>query len=189
MLFEKIELEKDEVVLKVIRKHWFVIVSALFSTFTLVFIPVILLFAVVLFPGLIPATFNIESHLSMVGYGVSMWLLFSVLTGFMTWTHYYLDLWIVTDRRIIVIDQVHFFNRKVSSFRLERLQDIKVTVNGVLPTFLNFGTIEAVTASSSESNFTSPGFPDPRGIQSLIQKATDSRLEKIYNSTGRIIQE
>lgn len=189
MLFEKIELEADEEVLKVVRKHWFVIVSALFSTFTLVFIPVLVLFAVIIFPELIPVEFNIESHLSLVGYGISMWLLFSILTGFMTWTHYYLDLWIITDRRIIVIDQIHFFNRKVSSFRLERLQDIKVTVNGVLPTFLNFGTIQAETAGSSESNFMTAGLPDPRGIQSLIQKSMDSRLEKIHNSTGRIIQE
>lgn len=189
MLFEKIELEADEVVLKVIRKHWFVIVSALFSAFTLIFIPVIILFAVIIFPDIIPAEFNFETHLSFVGYGISMWLLFSLLAGFMTWTHYYLDLWIVTDRRIIVIDQIHFFNRKVSSFRLERLQDIKVTVNGILPTFLNFGTIQADTAGSSNSHFMTAGLPDPRGIQSLIQKAMDARLEKVHSSTGQIIQE
>ena len=105
----------------------------------------------------------------------------------MTWTHYYLDLWIITDRRIIVVDQVHFFNRKVSSFRLERLQDIKVSINGIIPTFLNFGTILAQTASDAESNFMSNGLPDPRGLQSTIQKATDARLQTLSGTVNHVV--
>ena len=31
MLYEKIELEPNETVLKVVRKHWFIIVSELFG--------------------------------------------------------------------------------------------------------------------------------------------------------------
>ncbi len=105
----------------------------------------------------------------------------------MVWTHYYLDLWIITDRRIIVIDQIHFFNRKVSSFRLERLQDIKVAVNGVLATFLNYGTIRAQTASAAESNFMTGGLPEPRELQSLIQKATDERLKSLHGAAAQVI--
>ncbi len=103
----------------------------------------------------------------------------TTLATISVWTHYYLDLWVITDRRIIVIDQIHFFNRKVSSFRLERLQDIKVRISGILPTLLNYGTIRAQTASAAESNFTSPALPDPRGLQALIQGAMDERLKKL----------
>ena len=71
-------------------------------------------------------------------FGLSVWILFSIMTGFAIWTHYYLDLWIVTDRRIISVDQIHFFNRNVAIFRLERLQDIEYKIKGILPTFLNF---------------------------------------------------
>ena len=95
------------------------------------------------------------------------------------WTQYYLDLWILTDRRIIVIDQVYFFNRKVSNFRLERLQDINVSISGLIPTLLDYGTIRAQTASESESNFESKYLPDPRGLQSQIQQAMDARLNKL----------
>ena len=115
---------------------------------------------------------------------LASWSLLVLMLGFMAWTHYYLDLWIITDRRIITIDQVHFFNRKVSSFRLERLQDIKVSINGIIPTFLNFGTLRAQTASALESNFMSSGLPDPREIQATIQRATDARLEALQ---GRLI--
>jgi hypothetical protein len=104
------------------------------------------------------------------------------MIGFTTWTHYYLDLWIITDRRIILVDQIHFFNRRVSIFRLERLQDIEFEITGIIPTILNFGTVKAQTASSFESNFKTSGLPDPRGIQSIIQKATDNRLALLHNN-------
>jgi hypothetical protein len=102
------------------------------------------------------------------------------MAAFSTWTHYYLDLWIITDRRIIVVDQIHFFNRNVSMFRLERLQDIEFKINGVIPTLLNFGTVQAQTAGAHESNFKTTGLPDPRGLQALIQKAMDDRLKELY---------
>jgi Bacterial PH domain len=189
MLFEKIELEPSETVLKVVRKHWFVIVAELFGSFFLILAPLFLLLALVLFPQIIPFEFHLETHLPYVTFGVALWLLFSLLTGFMTWTHYYLDLWVITDRRIIVIDQIRFFNRKVSSFRLERLQDIKVSITGILPTFLNFGTMRAQTASAAESNFMSTGLPDPRGLQSIIQKAMDARLEALQGLPPVVISD
>ncbi len=181
MLFEKIELENEEHIISTIRKHWFIIFSDLFGTFTMVLAPIFVIFLLAVFPQIIPESLHLQSHLPLIAFVISIWLLFSLLAGFMVWTHYYLDLWIVTDHRIIVIDQVRFFNRKVSSFRLERLQDTKVVVDGVIPTFLNFGTLHAHTAGTGEENFTINGLPDPRGIQATIQKATDARLRSLSN--------
>lgn len=182
-LLEKIELEQDERVILTVRKHWFVIFSELIGTFLMVLVP---LFAIIIlaFTPHVPAALSLLfSHFSLAAYALAIWILFSLLTGFMIWTHYYLDLWLITDRRIIVIDQVRFFNRKVSSFRLERLQDVKASVSGILATLLNFGTLHAHTAGNTEENFTSTGMPDPRGLQAAIQKATDERLRQIGGST------
>jgi hypothetical protein len=176
MLFEKIELEPNEQVLRVVRKHWFVIVAELFGGIVFGLMPVFIIIVMLLIPNL---PINLVEYTTYLIYGLSGWLLITTLGLFMTWTHYYLDLWIITDRRIIVIDQIHFFNRKVSIFRLERLQDIKVSINGVLATFLNFGTLRAQTASAAESNFMTTGLPDPRELQSLIQKAMDERLKEL----------
>jgi Bacterial PH domain len=187
MLFEKIELEPNEAVLKVVRRHWFVITAELFGTLFFATLPLFLGLLVALIPNLLPASFHFETHLPIILYGISLWLLFTMMMSFMIWTHYYLDLWIITDRRIIVIDQIQFFNRKVSSFRLERLQDIKVSVNGIIPTFLNFGTLRAQTASAAESNFMTTGLPEPRELQSLIQKATDMRLESLHGAATQAI--
>jgi len=181
MLYEKIQLEPNENVLKVVRKHWFIIVAELFGIFLMLLAPFFIIFLLMIIPAEMTLfDFKLEDKIPMIIYGFSLWSLFSLMTGFMIWTHYYLDLWIITDRRIIVVDQVHFFNRKVSSFRLERLQDIKFSVVGLLATFLNFGTIRAQTASAAESNFKTTGLPDPRSLQATIQKAMDQRLNYLH---------
>jgi hypothetical protein len=186
-MFEKIELEEGEAILKIVRKHWFIIGAELVWITVSAISPILVLTALALMPDLLPESIHLETYLPLIIFTVSAWLLLTTLVLTMTWTHYYLDLWIITDRRIIAIDQVHFFNRKVSSFRLERLQDIKVTIDGVLATFLNFGTLHAHTAGNNEENFTTAGLPDPRELQSLIQKATDERLKSLHGAAAQVI--
>ncbi|KXJ98102.1 MAG: hypothetical protein UZ19_OD1000822 [Parcubacteria bacterium OLB19] len=185
MLYEKIELEPNEEILKVVRKHWFIIVAELFGVVIMLLLPIFILFLLIAIPkDNLPLMIELDTHLPLIIYGLIVWTLFALMAGFMIWTHYFLDLWVITDRRIIVIDQVSFFNRKVSSFRLERLQDIKFSVIGLIATFLNFGTIRAQTAGMAENSFETHGLPDPQGLLSVIQKAMDIRLRylgKLHN--------
>jgi hypothetical protein len=183
MLFEKIQLEPGEEVLSTVRKHWFIIITELFGTFILLLLPFFILFVLVLFPNqLMVIEIDIAQYTVLLTFVLATWTALTLMVAFTTWTHYYLDLWIITDRRIILIDQIHFFNRNVSIFRLERLQDIEFTVKGIIPTLLNFGTVKAQTASSFESNFKTSGLPDPRGLQATIQKAMDMRLAALHNN-------
>jgi len=182
MLHDKIELEPNEQIIKVVRKHWFIILTELLGTLVLILVPILIILALVLAPGVATSSIdlNLSGYYPLIAFGTIFWTLLVVLLAFTIWTNYFLDLWVITDRRIVTIDQIGFFNRKVSSFRLERLQDIKVTISGIIPTFLNFGTLKAQTASAAESNFISAGLPDPRELQSMIQKAMDARLESIH---------
>ncbi len=181
MLFEKIQLEPDEEVLTMVRKHWFVIVTELFGVFMFLLLPFFTLFLAAVFPNILEMVhFEIANYTAIIAFIVAGWSALTIMTGFMIWTHYYLDLWIITDRRIILIDQISFFNRNVSIFRLERLQDIEFIIKGIIPTFLNFGTLRAQTAGHSENNFKSNGLPDPRGLQATIQKAMDERLRTLH---------
>jgi hypothetical protein len=183
MLFEKIELEPGEEVLKVVRKHWFIIVSELFVVFVFMTLPFFILFVFAIFPdALTTLDISLANYTLLITFCLSAWSVICLMSGFTIWTHYYLDLWIITDRRIILVDQIHFFNRNVSIFRLERLQDIEFYVKGFIPTMLNFGTVKAQTASAFESNFRTNGLPDPRGLQATIQKAMDARLATLYSN-------
>jgi hypothetical protein len=187
MLFEKIQLEPDEQVLKVVRKHWFIILTELLATLLVILTPFFFLGFFILFPEIITMSDNfLVENAKHITFGTLLWIMGCILAGFATWTHYYLDLWVITDRRIILVDQVGFFNRNVSIFRLERLQDIEFYIKGLLPTLLNFGTIKAQTASAFESNFQTAGLPDPRHLQSLIQKASDNRMAALRDRQTEI---
>ena len=181
MLFEKIELEADEVVIKTVRKHWFVISVELLTIIFFGLMPVIILMVLLALPPQEIINNFLETQTPVIIFALASWLLMSAMATATAWTKYYLDLWVITDRRIILVDQVGFFNRRVSNFRLERLQDIKVSIKGFIPTLLNYGTIRAQTASASENNFESTFLPDPRELQSLIQTAMDDRLKKLGN--------
>ncbi len=186
MLYEKIALEPEEKVITTVRKHWFVIMLDLFSIIFIGLLPVIGCIII------LSTSFNTDiveifaTQFPTILFFLGAWLLLTTMAAVLSWTNYYLDLWVITDRRIIVIEQIAFFNRKVSNFRLERMQDIKVSVNGIIPTLLNYGTLRAQTASASESNFTSPYLPDPRGLQALIQTAMDARLEVLGNNPVKV---
>jgi len=180
MTYEEInlELEEDEKVLKVIRKHWFIITLELIASLAMMIIPmtVLLVLLVVSKNSTFFTDFNLSHYLPLILYFLNIWILLSLITGFISWTNFYLDYWVITDRRIIVYDQVSLFNRKVSSFRLERLQDIKYSLNGIIQTLLKFGTVTIETASHTNS-FKSEGLPVPDQIYSIIQKATDERVK------------
>lgn len=182
MLLEKISLEPDEEILKIVRKHWFVITTELFSILISAIIPIILLAVFIELPkqvGLFDP--HAERYGTLITFTIATWLLLCTLSAFVVWTHYYLDLWMITDRRIIAVEQIQFFNRNVAIFRLERLQDIEFSVKGLIATFFNYGTLSAQTAGHMEANFKSDSLPDPAGLQATIQKAMDARLTELNN--------
>ena len=187
MLYEKIKLEDDEKVITVIRKHWWVIFLHVFSITVIIWFPLFGFFVITrvdlpLMAIDIPAVLSgYQVHLFFL---YTVWIFINWIILFNLWTDYYLDLWVVTTKRVIAIDQRGLFSRFVGSFRLDRLQDINIEINGIIPTFLNFGTIEAQTAGDSNQEFRTHNMPDPRGLKALIVKAADERQRAIYRDTG-----
>lgn len=180
MLLEKIHLEEDEQVLNIIRKHWFVIVAEFAALALLALLPILV--EVMLRRAAENGTFLSPERFSdlqvYVVFGSALWLLMLVMAAAAAWTHYYLDLWVITNKRVVLIDQRGFFRRFISSFRLERLQDMNLEINGIIPTLLNFGTIEAQTAGGSNEEFVSHNMPDPRGMKAIIVGAADRVVSK-----------
>ncbi len=190
MLLDKLDLELEEDVLTVVRKHWFILASQLFGVAVVAVLPMVLLTIVLQVPKAAGVgAFSLDGYTPIVTFSLSAWLLFSTFSAFVIWTHYYLDLWVITDRRIIAVEQIHFFNRTVAIFRLERLQDIEFSIKGLIQTFFNFGSISAQTAGHMEANFTSPGMPNPDVLQATIQKAMDARLAELNNRPNLSVSE
>lgn len=109
---------------------------------------------------------------------LTLWTLF-----FSVFLHYYLDAWVVTTERIIDIEQISFFARDVSEFRLDRVQDITVVVRGLLETTLDFGDIRITTAGAT-TGFTIKSVPKPAELRKLISATIDSKNKKILENNN-----
>lgn len=176
MLFEQIKLENDEHMLRVVRKHWWIIFTRVTTTISLAFFPLVLFAAFTkAMPELPLREVLLDKYLGEIIFFYLGWILVNWMAIANFWTDHYLDLWAITNRRIVAIDQRGFFNRFLSSFRLERLQDMNIEVKGIIPTLLNFGRIEAQTAGGSNEEFATDNMPDPRGLKALIIRAADER--------------
>ena len=90
-------------------------------------------------------------------WGVWLFLLWIIFVTF--WTDYYLDVWYVTNHRIIDVEQRGLFNRTVSSFRFDQIQDVTVEIPGLLATVIDFGTVKIRTASEETFKFKTAAHP------------------------------
>jgi uncharacterized membrane protein YdbT with pleckstrin-like domain len=104
---------------------------------------------------------------------------------FAVWTDYYLDIWIVTNRKLVSIDQIGLFNREISTLRMERIQDVTFSINGIVATLLNFGDIHVQTAAE-EREFVMRGIAHPDRVKRLILTHIDSVADDTKRATDTV---
>lgn len=163
------ELEPGEHVVREARKHWFLFASGLLPYAILMIIPFALPNLLTLFPAFAKyaAYVDYSSPLSRALLGA--WLLIIWTGAWGAFTRYFLDVWILTNKRLVDVDQKAYFSRQVSSLLLSRVQDVTITVKGVLPSLLGIGTINVQSAGAAEE-FTMRGIPRPEQMRDLILK-------------------
>ncbi len=105
----------------------------------------------------------------------SLFLLYWWMTMFYVITMYLLDMWMITDHRIIDSQQHGFFSRTVSEASLARIEDVSVIVRGLIPTMLNYGNVEVQTAGA-EDRFVFRQIPDPQKVKDIIMKLSSEYL-------------
>jgi len=176
-----IDLHPDEEIKLVVRKHWFILVGKLFTLFIFLLLPLGLYLLVRTLSGFadteVLATFGRMVDGSSLVFGTLLWFFFVWIWGFIIWTDYYLDIWIVTNERIFDIEQRGFFRREISTFRTDRVQDITTEVRGLIPTFFNFGDIHVQTAGENRS-FVMAGAPAPTQLKLVISSLQSRSREE-----------
>ncbi|HCX27894.1 MAG TPA: hypothetical protein DHI91_02015, partial [Candidatus Portnoybacteria bacterium] len=90
--------------------------------------------------------------------------------GFLIWLNWYLDIWVLTNQRIISIEQRRLFNRQILSCNLDKVQSVTATAAGPLPTFFHYGNVEIKTADET-SRLVFAQIPSPLQIQDKILQA------------------
>lgn len=94
---------------------------------------------------------------------MSAYLLFVLQAFFTAWVDYALDVWIITNQRVLNVVQSGLFHRTVSELDLGNIQDVSSNIKGVFSTMFNFGTITVETAGEQD-HFVFPNLPHPEQV-------------------------
>jgi hypothetical protein len=152
---------KKEEVIAVYHRHWFDILTNLFFP---VLLFVVLITLSITLPSVAPELFSGE-HEMFFAFLESSFYLFLWLYLFLVWIDVYFDVWIVTDERIVNIEQKDLFTRRVSELRFSRVQDVTSEVY--------------VQTAGEHARFIFHNVPNPVMIKDLVMKLAQRRRREI----------
>lgn len=168
------KLDKDEHIVIFLRRHWFVLFSKYLFMALLGLAPIAVY---ILAKQLFPTSLANESVRAVVGLSVSIYYLFIWLTMYTVFIDYYLDVWIVTNHRIIDREQKGLFHLTVSEQSIKQVQDVSSNMQGILPTLLEYGDV-LIQSAAAKNKFQFKQVPEPEIVAMEINKlATEYRKE------------
>lgn len=147
------KLKEDEEVILVLHKHWASFLKQM----------VIALF--VLVPPFFFIVFFFSAWWLMIVFFV--WISVGFGFGLYQWFVWYFDTFIVTNRRVICINQKSLFSRTVAEANLANIQDITYEIKGILASILSFGALKIQTAGSTNS-IKIENLANPSEVQEII---------------------
>ncbi len=174
---EKIYLVKRRHKLTLIRDVFgigLILVSSLIGIF-------IVFFSSFTFPEFLTNSFPILLSYKapiFIIYLLSLLMLFIWQIIFIIFADYYLDCWIITDQRTIHTEINSLFNRVLSSIQHDKIQDVTVTVNGIIPTFFKYGDLQIQTAGKFQE-FIFRQIPEPYETKEKIFQVQKDYFKKI----------
>ena len=174
----------EEVVL-FLRRHWIDLVKIFLMTALLLIIPLLAGFVL---------SMTGASALSHPVFGpllsslFSAYLLIIVIVTLTELTDYWLDVWLVTNERIISSEQLGLFNRVVSEVHLDQIQDVTSETKGLIATFLTYGNVYVQTAAARE-RFEFKNIDNPDEVKIKISELTNVCKTKHHHPHAKTSEE
>lgn len=144
------------------------------------FVPFLLIVILILFIPFIVAFIlggNINRDIAIVG--LTFYYLGSLSVFMIGWLDFYYDIYIVTDTRVVDIDQNGLFHRVHAELEVEQVEDVTFRLQGILGNVFNYGVVEIQTAAERR-NFFLKDVPDPKNVAAkILEIAQYYRTEKL----------
>lgn len=161
------EYEKIALILK---RDWITFVPAVALFAVLAAIPPLAYFFIGRFE---PELLNTQWLSLIFILGGSAWYLFALLLFFTNFTDFFLDVWIVTNERVIAIVQHGLFHREVRQARLFQIQDVRTTVKGPIQMLFHYGDLHVETAGMEHGEFLFDNIPNPNAVARKIMELVE----------------
>lgn len=166
-------LEDDEVVSRIVHKHWLLGVKALFVPTASVIVSVV---------------FLALSHTRGVQLGLAAWAIISVLWWIRNFLDYYLDAWIVTNMGIIDVQWFGWFHRESARILYSDIQGVSYEIEGVAATVFRYGTV-SVEKISTGTSVSIEAVKNPRTVETLILKNMEAYMHTKNLKDAKHVQE
>jgi uncharacterized membrane protein YdbT with pleckstrin-like domain len=101
--------------------------------------------------------------------------LFLVSALFFIILSYYLNFYVITDIRIVDVNQRGIFFLETSELHISKIEDVTSRRHGFFETLFNYGDVFVQTAGALE-HFEFNNVPNPSGIEKLIMSIYDKRV-------------
>jgi hypothetical protein len=156
------QMESEEIYL-VIREHWvYLFLKILVWAFFAVALVLFNRFAHSYLPALFIDTWGQITQMFVYLYDMLL-----ALGLFLIFVIYYLNIQIITNIRIVDIDQVGLFSHVISELHIDKIEDVTSEVKGILGTIFNYGDVYVQTAAAVD-RFEFNNIPSPAAIEKLI---------------------
>ncbi len=165
--------DEGEAVVLFLRQHPIVNLGWVLTAILMLALPSVFSF----FPPFanLPANFQF-----VVSLGWFLFVFGYTLAKFMGW---FFNIYIVTDERIVDVDFQNIFFRKISTAKIEEIQDVNVQSSGSFETFFGYGSVFIQTAAEV-SQFEFLAVPKPDKVGKIINQMID--LEEQEKLEGRV---
>lgn len=163
-----ITLHSDEKIILEQRVFWLPIAMQGAMLFFIALVPFLMIFGIKEFlPEPLQEFINIYRIPAL--FSATVWMLIVWVIFFVRWTDYYLDVLLVTNKRVMDIEQIGLFSRDTLETRLENIQDIRVEVAGFLASVMDFGNLRLQTAGST-TEFVIKNIHKPHKTKDIISR-------------------
>ncbi|MBP6948528.1 MAG: PH domain-containing protein [Candidatus Pacebacteria bacterium] len=167
-------LENGEIVLEKVRKHWIVYVKDALMHVGACFVVMILAVYITKNGTL---SFIDRDMVSYIGLILMMLVIIFWVSFFYAWTKNYFDVWYVTDKHVIAINQKQILEREEMYMELSRIQDVSFEKSGFLSTWLGFGRLK-IQSAGIDQEFVMDTVHDVESFAYMIMKLRDETQGK-----------
>lgn len=165
--------QADEKVLLVLHRHWAPFLKDVVRIFILAVIPALLLWGGLTLSETRPDTSSLGYAAMIIGMALFYLFLAILLYGF--WLDYYLDVFVVTNKRVVDIEQRGLLSRTISEQPLYRIQDVTSEINGAMAHLFRYGNVYIQSAGQKERFFFEQ-VPNPEIAVRTILSLTEAEV-------------
>ncbi len=135
-VIKKLNLKENERIVKIVRCYPLTYFFPILATFILIATPFFFLF--------------LFFSWGLIGLVIFLGLIFlGIIYGAREFVLWYFNVFVITNQRIVDIDQRGFFDRIVSEAPFEKIQDISYRIKGIFQTLFHYGNIQIQTAGTA----------------------------------------